>query len=1681
MRKALKITLFVVCSLLILLLGAVVYLNTPWGQNFVRGRAEAFLRNKLKTTVRIGHLGYGLPKYIVLNDVLFLDQANDTLLAAGELKIDVDMLKLIHKNVEVQQLVFKGVHSHIYRNLPDTTYNFSYIIAAFGNNKPKDPNKAKDTTSSLNMNVDKIKLDDIHVHFDDYTGGMRLAIDLDHLDLKMKDIDFSKMLFHVKDLNVAGLQTTVSQDTSYLPKSNNNTKTRLQLVAENVNMQRIGVQYNNALNKLLFSLNMGDASLQLNKFGLDDNTIDVKKLVLNNTDVALQMGANATAPAFIDTLIKKDTTEGWHINARNINIAGTSFKLDDNSTKHMPYGMDYSHMYYQHVELKLQDFLYTSDTISGDVKHFAGTEQCGLNVKELRTKFKYDPQGATLADLYLRTPNTTLQNHVEVHYPSLDALKKNTQTLQLNLDVKNSIVCVNDVLLFVPQLRDQQYFYKLRNNSFKLESAITGTLGNMNIAHLYLAGLTNTEITVNGRLSGLPEPKNLSYNLNITKFISSRRDVAMFVPDTLLSSVRLPDKFGIAGLLSGTQLDYNVDLGMVSTDGRAYAKGTLLMSPGKNKEQYNMFVRTDHLDLGRILKKDSLIGEVSAGFFLKGHSFDTKTMDAIVGGEIYGAEIKGYNYHDVQLQGKVAGQLGNIDMAVADSNLRIKLVGQADFSGKYAAIKADMIMDSIDFHALKLYSTELRTRGIIHADFPEFNPDYPRGSFVWQKPVVTTNGRRYYIDSMYVISRPSRDTGQNIIADLDVLQAHITGKTPLTKLGDIIQDHINRHYAFPLKDSTKKAAAVSKAANAKDASLPADYNLNVMAHITDKPILHSLLPGLTSLDSIHVDGSLTPRNLSLNVLIPNLVYGTRNIQNGVAQVRGSDSAFTYKINVDQVSFGSYSLWYADAHGNLDQNTITTNISVSDNTRKEQFALSANMQKSGDTQIVHLQKGLKLNYEVWNVAEPNRIVLGNGGFYISNFNISNGNQFIRANSELQQVNTPLKIDVGNFLLANITKVMSKNDSLFVNGVLGGNLTIQRMSPAIQMTSDLTIQNLSVLGDTLGNLQAQIANAANNTLDTKVKLTGQGNDIALTGSYYTQPSGGNDFNFDLNVTALAVKSFETIAQKQISNSSGFVRGDLKLHGSVAAPQIDGSLRTDNLVTTVTQLNAVFKMPSEKISFTGNTISFDNFTMHDSADNKAVFTGSINTEDLYNPTLDLSIKARNWRAIHSRAKDNENFYGDLLLTTSLTIKGTPSAPLVDGDIKILKGTDFTVVNPENNPELQATKGIVVFVNMKDTARRNVLRPRTTDTVKKKHRLAAGSDININITVDKAAQFSFIIDKGSGDFLSVKGDASLNAAVTPGGVLSLSGNYDLHSGVYQFNYNFIKRKFLIQDGSTIVFTGDAVNGTTMDVTAIYLANVAPYDLVQRQVPDQAQLNYYKQRLPFDIDLHLKGKMLQPSITFDVTLPENKVYPLAADQIELVQAKLSQVRTDTSELNKQVFAVLILNRFVSDDPFSSGSASSLSYTALQSVSTFISEQLNQVAGKLIKGIDITADLQTTEDYTTGDMRQRTDLNLAASKTLLNDRLKLTVGNDFELEGPQTTNNGQSSLVPSNLAADYLLSADGRYTMRAYRKNYDEGVLQGYVTETGVNFIVNVDYNRFKYIFKKRKKAQSNDGSTAAK
>ena len=74
-----------------------------------------------------------------------------------------------------------------------------------------------------------------------------------------------------------------------------------------------------------------------------------------------------------------------------------------------------------------------------------------------------------------------------------------------------------------------------------------------------------------------------------------------------------------------------------------------------------------------------------------------------------------------------------------------------------------------------------------------------------------------------------------------------------------------------------------------------------------------------------------------------------------------------------------------------------------------------------------------------------------------------------------------------------------------------------------------------------------------------------------------------------------------------------------------------------------------------------------------------GNVNTTDFLNYNFDLTVKANNFQAINSTNKDNKLFYGKMVFSTNLTVKGTPAHPIIDGNLIINNKTDFTVVLPQ------------------------------------------------------------------------------------------------------------------------------------------------------------------------------------------------------------------------------------------------------------------------------------------------------------------------------------------------------------------------------------------------------------------
>ncbi len=139
---------------------------TPPVQNFLRKKAVAYLEKKLQTRVEVGRIYVGLPRKVIIEDVYVEDRQKDTLLTAGSLKMNIDVLKLIFKGkLDISKTELKNSTAKIKRQLPDTVFNFQFIVDAFAPKNDTATNTPDTANSSFALGT--IQLDKVRVVYND--------------------------------------------------------------------------------------------------------------------------------------------------------------------------------------------------------------------------------------------------------------------------------------------------------------------------------------------------------------------------------------------------------------------------------------------------------------------------------------------------------------------------------------------------------------------------------------------------------------------------------------------------------------------------------------------------------------------------------------------------------------------------------------------------------------------------------------------------------------------------------------------------------------------------------------------------------------------------------------------------------------------------------------------------------------------------------------------------------------------------------------------------------------------------------------------------------------------------------------------------------------------------------------------------------------------------------------------------------------------------------------------------------------------------------------------------------------------------------------------------------------------------------------------------------------------------
>ena len=1630
-------------------------------QNFIKDTAVHYLEKKLGTPVSIESFRMSGFSGLMLKGVSLQDKNHRTLFYTGSLGIHYDLLPLLRKHLVVYNLQWEHVTADVYRSEKDTAFNYQFILNAFSS--ASDTEETTSSGSSFTYEVDSVQLKSFSVRFNDSLGGTLAFLKFDTIGMRPSQINADSMRFALHDLYVNGLQTEIRFRSSRIatPAMPDTTSSASSLPLLSVGMISIlntQVLYDDEPGGFGTTDTIGSLVVKGLDLDLPFQRITTDSLELAETYSAIRLSPSADS-ASSEEAPQDTTSAGYFIRGGWLSLRQTRFRLDNTQAPVSQYksAMDFNHLSVDSLNAGLQEVIFATDTLHGIVDHISLREKSGFHLKELRAKVWYDPGRLALDDLLVVTDRSRLGDTIEVTTPSWSDLSEHLNDLALRINLDSSVLDGEDARYFAPSLMDNPSLKPVFRKKISLDAAIAGKFAELNIPRFRFSDQDGNLIRLRGRILNAGDPDRILADLQLEKIQTGDKPLRSWLaPGQLPSDMSLPRSISLSGpMVAGKEL-VRTNLAIVSTDGDIHLKAHLNQYLDSLRARYDLVFQLTNLDAGK-LAADTSLGHITASGMVQGTGWSFPSMEDTASVEIPMLEYNHYTYQGMQVRGALRPSAFSLNADSKDTAVNLSLALTGSLDSQHAYMNGDLSVARLDLYATHWTPDPLSTSVNMRVKLSDINPYHLEGEVVIDSFNLATDSTLIVLDTVRLQAKDSLENQYITLAGpFGNVQAtgHYNYRRIFQDLGDMISRHISA------ADSTTLASAQQP----KEDSLPGQ-TIDLVGTLSWPQSLQPLLPDF-SLDrpaTILLHANTDSALISSSWKFPLFHYGDFQVDSLTGALHADRDSLTAFTGVQRVQHPQFPLAHTSITLNAAHGVFGTELSIMDDAGKPKYQLGAGL--TLDTlgaMTIRFAPHLLLNGQTWTIPEDNVIRLAQGALQEGKLDLSNGSQRLNLSTKPDSgTATEADLSFSQFSLSSLTSILA-NDTALASGILNGTASIRDWQHTPLLKADLKIDSLKVMQAALGTLTLKASNSGE-VYALDLGLKGSGNDLSLSGHYHADAQQPLDFKLQLQ--PLSLRPLAPLAQGYVKNLQGRVRGTLNITGATSRPIVLGQLTFENAGFNPTIINTYLHLYHEQITFQQDGIHLDNFVLADSANNEAVINGTIRTRDYAHYFFNLNLQATDFEVLGPKESSDQMFYGPAYIDSKISLLGTPGFPKINMDLKLESKSDVTFAIPESQPGIEAREGVVRFIDKDHPVDSSLLKPVKQTT---KRTPPTGFQFSGNLEVTPDAAIRIIIDQQNGDNLYVKGNATLNTTMDPGGNLLLTGQYQIQQGKYEMSLNqLIKRSFDIQKGSTITWEGEPTHAQ-VNITAMYQANAPAIDLVSDQLSNASPeiRTRYKQKEPIEVYLMIKGDMLKPDISFKLDMPEDHQNDLEGT----VYNRLKQINLIPSELNKQVMGLLVLNSFIPDNPMDilNNGSGGLEQTARQSVSKILSQQLNNLASNLVKGVDLNFDLQSQQDYSSGTAQNSTTLNVGVSKHLFNDRLTVSVGNDFALEG----NSREASGIAGNVSIAYALTKDGRYRLTAYRKDDNEEIIQGQVVETGVTFSLVMDYNKFNEIFAKVKKEQ---------
>ncbi|HTJ48858.1 MAG TPA: translocation/assembly module TamB domain-containing protein [Cyclobacteriaceae bacterium] len=1645
--KVLKALKWIILSLLFIFCLAVLLIRTPYIQNLITQRAISFLEKKIGTEVSLKRIYIAFPKSIVVEDLFLEDQTTDTLLFIKKLSIDTDLWKLTNHEIQLNSAELHYAVANINRTKKDNTFNFDYIIQSF--TEESKPTDTSQSSSPWKFAVNEIKLSEIRLLYKDQYEGNDFSINLGDLKLGMDEFDIDKSRYKISSLEIRNTKAHLDQSkgtvaSNVKPNTSENDSIPIDIDFNSLHLENVSFNYTHEEDGQKIVTNVGDLKVTSNHIDLKHYLIDLSKADLTNSFVSYQQTKTDLKK---DTATQKSSDESadsrWKIKLQELNLSDDGMQYYDFNSPKSNQPFDFNRLWVFELQSTVNDILIDGNDLKADLHNLSLRERCGLNIQSLNSAFILANNTLSLNHFNCITNNSQLALNAKTSLEQFTTSPIDYGKIEVALNMAKSKIAYSDVSYFVPSsVMDSLPIQIPKHATVTIDTKLNGKINDLSISTMHLQLLDSTTIDIQGKMQGLPDTDRTRMDLTLNQLYTTQKDLKSLLPSTLIpSSINTPDWITLKGNIHGTFKEPVAVASMESSDGMITLNGKMdLTAP----ISYDAQIVTKNLNIGRVLIQDNM-GAIDLLMSVKGSGTTMKDLNAAVDVTVAKFNYNSYEYNDFRLQGNVKNYFFSGTALLEDKNLDFSLQGEVSYKNDTLPVyKLNINLRNADFKELHITDRPLKAKATLIATIAANTKEMMNGKISIRNVAVFNGKTLYQADSLLYISINQKTDKSTVAIRSDIISGDFTGTFNLFTLPQILKRHVNRY--FSLNDSTVT-------------NLEAPQNFKFTLSIKSNDFLTDfILPDLQPILPGKIEGEFDSKEntLIVDVDLARLKYASTGIDSLSFRIKSDKDALKYRLSLKNIMVDTLHLHALRITGKIANDSIRTALTILDSLNEKSYTLAGEIQSNINGFRFHfIPDRIMLNYKKWNAPDDNYFEFGNKLIKTNNFSLSKGNEKI---SLISARDSSLLFQFQNFQLSNLTKIFS--GVIPATGELSGQFKLAAFKQG-EFNSKLDIHALAVLGKPWGNAVIKL-NYSLGKYDLNLNVSGKETNIVATAVYNTDPKK-QSYSLDLHFNPFDLALLEPLSLGQLKDVKGLAKGELKVSNDTGVPSINGKLSFNNSSFVVSRLNNSFTLDNETISFHKDGITFDDFKIKDIKNNEVTIKGDVLTQNYKTFSFNLRMIAKEFQLLNTTKKDNDLYFGLVKISGDAKITGDTNEPNIKASVSFSNDSDLTYVVPEDQKTVQEQKGIVRFVSKNKTKDPFIAGLQLDDTTQV-------SFFNLNLTADitlrDKSTLNIVIDPVTGDKLSVNGNATLLLDMDGSGNTNLSGRYEVTKGFYNFSFhNLAKRQFTIEKGGSIVWSGDPLNAT-MDLKARYDLEASPLDLVYNQIntANQSEINSYSQRLPFIVYLMIKGKLLVPQISFALDMPDNKRNIFGG----AIYSRLQDINTRESDLNKQVFALMILKRFISDNPFESRSGSGLSNTARASVSRLLSEQLNRLSEN-VKGVKLVVDVKSYNTYTGSETQGQTKLQLGVSKNLFNDRLVVKLSGNVDIEGQKNEGNASASDYIGDLALEYKLTSDGRLRVTGFRNsNFD--MIDGGLTETGTGLIYIKDYNTLRELFRSNAK-----------